>query len=104
VYQTYRFGTMTYTLPNLTPNAAYTVRLHFAESAFSSTGSRLFNVLINGTTVLTDFDIIAVAGAANRAVVEQFNATATSTGQIAVQFVAHVNNPMINAIEIITGS
>src|SRR5262249_39712044 len=32
VYQTERFGDFTYTLPNLTPNGSYTVRLHYAES------------------------------------------------------------------------
>jgi hypothetical protein len=31
VYDTERYGNFTYTVPGLTPGAAYTVRLHFAE-------------------------------------------------------------------------
>ena len=68
VYQSERFGTTTYTIPSLTPSASYTVRLHFAELFQTAAGKRVFNVLINGTTVLSNFDIFATAGAAFKAV------------------------------------
>ena len=70
VYQTERFGNFTYTFPNLSPGAQYTVRLHEAEIYWTSSGQRLFNVAINGQQVLSNFDIYATAGAANKAVVE----------------------------------
>ena len=80
VYQSARQGTVTYTIPGLTAGTSYTVRLHFAELYFSAAGDRVFNVAINGTTVLTNFDIYATAKANFTAVVEQFTATANSSG------------------------
>ncbi len=104
VYQYERYGTsnFTYTVPNLTPGSAYWVRLHFAETYFTSTGQREFNVTINGNQVLTNFDIVAAAGGANTAVVEMFQALANGSGQIVIGFnVGAVNYPKIDGIEII---
>jgi fibronectin type 3 domain-containing protein len=86
VYQTERYGAFTYTIPGLTPNATYNVALHFAEIYWSSAGQRTFNVVINGTQVLTNFDIIAAAGAPKKAIVKSFSTTANSSGQIVIQF------------------
>uniref|UniRef100_UPI002ACC0580 malectin domain-containing carbohydrate-binding protein n=1 Tax=Thermogemmatispora sp. TaxID=1968838 RepID=UPI002ACC0580 len=36
VYQTARLGNFSYTIPNLTPGANYTVRLHFAETYWTA--------------------------------------------------------------------
>jgi Malectin domain/Fibronectin type III domain len=102
VYQSARQGTVTYTIPGLTPGTGYSVRLHFAELYFTTAGSRVFNVAINGTTVLTNFDIYATAGARFTAVVEQFSATANSSGQIVIAFTNGTKDqPMFNGIEII---
>jgi hypothetical protein len=102
VYQSERWGVFTYTIPNLTPNGTYTVRLHFAELAFSTVGARVFNVAINGTTVLSNFDIFATAGAANKALVEQFTATASATGTITISYIqGTANDPKSSGIEII---
>jgi Malectin domain len=100
VYQHNRYGNFTYTIPGLTAGASYTVRLHFAEEYWTTAGSRTFNVLINGTQVLTNFDIFATAGGEYKAVVEQFTATASSTGTITIQFVTVKDNAQINGIEI----
>ena len=62
VYKTSRYGSCTYTITGLTANTTYWLRLHFAESYWGAAGSRLFNVSINGTTVLGAFDIFAAAG------------------------------------------
>lgn len=105
VYQSERWGASSYAMPGLTPGSAYTVRLHFAEFYFGATGQRLFNVLINGTQVLTNFDIVAAAGGANKAVVREFSATADAAGKITIQFAAGAaNNPKISGIEIVAGS
>ena len=104
VYQTERYGNFTYTFPNLSPGATYTVRLHEAEFFWTSTGQRVFNVSINGQQVLTNFDIIAAAGGADRAIVEQFTTTATSSGQIAIQFTTVTDNAKISGIEILPGN
>ena len=102
VYQTQRFGNFTYTLPGVTAGSTYLVRLHFDEFYWTATGKREFNVLINGTQVLTDFDVFATAGGENIAVVEQFNAVANGSGQIVIQFVSVVDNAEINGIEVET--
>ena len=101
VYQHNRYGNFTYTIPGLTAGASYTVRLHFAEEYWTTAGSRTFNVLINGTQVLTDFDIFAAAGGEYIAVIEPFTATASSTGTITIQFVTVKDNAQVNGIEIL---
>jgi hypothetical protein len=100
VYQTARVGNFTYTIPNLTAGSSHTVRLHFAETYFSTAGSRTFNVTINGTQVLTHFDIFAAAGAKNKAITEQFTTNANSNGQIVIQFTEVVNQSLVSGIEV----
>ncbi|ADV82904.1 malectin domain-containing carbohydrate-binding protein [Terriglobus saanensis] len=105
VYQTNRFGTFTYTIPALVPGNTYTVYLHFAETYFTATNQRVFDVTLNGLTVLSAFDIVQKAGGANIAVVQSFTATANSSGQILIGFIAGphgVNNPQVNGIEIVS--
>jgi beta-galactosidase len=105
VYQDARQGTVTYTISGLTAGTNYTVRLHFAELYFSAAGGREFDVAINGTAVLTNFDIYATAGANYTAVVEQYIAAANSSGDIVIAFAnGAVNQPMINGIEILGNS
>ena len=87
VYQHNRYGNFTYTIPGLTAGASYSVRLDFAEEYWTAAGSRTFNVLINGTQVLTNFDIFATAGGEYKAVAESFTATASSAGAVTIQFV-----------------
>src|SRR3984957_20012535 len=105
VYQSERWGVFTYTVPNLTPGSTYTVRLHFAEIAFANAGARLFNVAINGSTVLSNFDIFATAGGANKALVEQFTSTADTTGKITISYIqGSADQPKSSGIEIIAAS
>jgi beta-glucanase (GH16 family) len=100
VYQTGRDGNFTYTVPGFTAGSSHTVRLHFAETFWTSAGSRIFNVSINGTTVLTNFDIFAAAGAKNKAIIEQFTAAANSSGQYVIKFTTVKDNSLINGIEV----
>jgi hypothetical protein len=63
LYQTERWDwspTLTYNIPVV--NGTYTVTLHFAEIYFNAPGQRVFDVSIEGQTVLQNFDIWAVAG------------------------------------------
>jgi beta-galactosidase len=103
VYQHNRYGNFTYTIPGYTPGATYTIRLHFAETYWTTAGSRIFNVLIDGTQVLTNFDIFATAGGEYKAVVEQFTETAPSSGTLTIQFVTVKDNAQVNGIEILSG-
>ena len=104
VYQSNRYGNCIYTIPGLTAGASYTVRLHFAETFHTAAGQREFNVLLNGNQVLTDFDIFATAGGQNKATVQQFTTTASSSGQVVIQFVSVVDNAQINGIEVYSNS
>jgi hypothetical protein len=102
VYQSERFGNFSYTFGSLTPNASYTVRLHFAEIYFTASGSRQFNVVVNGVQALTNLDVFAVAGA-NKALVYDVATSASSGGQIIVQYVSVINNAKSSGIEILGG-
>ena len=101
VYQTERYGNFTYTLPGLTAGLNYKVRLHFAEFYWTSVGQRRFNVFINGTQVLTNFDIIAVAGAPDKATIQEFTTPANASGQMVIQYVTVTDNAKSSGIEIL---
>ena len=75
----------TYTIPYLTPGAAYTVRLDFSENYFNGPGQRTFNVAINGDPALTNFDITPPPGGF-KAVARTFNATADASGKVTIAF------------------
>src|SRR5205814_1675628 len=96
VYQTCRWNaSFTYTIPGLTAGAAYTVRLHWAELTWQAAGQRKFNVAINGTSVLSAFDVFATGGYKN-AVARTFTTTANASGQIVIAFTqGGADNPFI---------
>ncbi len=97
LYKSERWGAFTYNFS--VPFGTYDVTLKFAEIHFTSSGQRMFNVAINGSTVLTNFDVVAQAGGANRAVDRTFTVHGTST--INIQFIAgSADQPKISAIEI----
>jgi poly(3-hydroxybutyrate) depolymerase len=99
-----RYGEMTYTIPGFTAGGTYAVTLYFAETYLTSSGGRLFNVSINSTTVLSDFDIYAAAGGQDRATARAFTTTADSSGQIVIQFISITENPKINGISVQSGT
>lgn len=101
VYQTERYGPMTYTIGGLTPGHTYTVQLHFAETYWSTTGQRRFNVLINGNQVLTNFDILANAGGMNKAVEQNLSGTANGSGVMTLQFTTgNADLPKVDGIAV----
>ncbi|MEJ0091848.1 MAG: family 16 glycosylhydrolase [Limisphaerales bacterium] len=102
VYQTERYGTFTYTFGGLTPGISYKVRLHLVEYYWNNANARAFNVAINGTPVLTNYDIFAAAGGKNKAIVREFTSTPNGSGQIIVAFtVGTADQPKCSGIEIL---
>jgi hypothetical protein len=101
LYQDIRSGPMTYSFT--VPNGVYTVNLKFAEIWFTAAGKRLFNVAINGSPVLSNFDIFASAGGPRAAIDKQFSIP-VSNGAISIQFTAVLDQPSVNAIEIVPQS
>jgi beta-glucanase (GH16 family) len=101
VYQTEHWGASDWAIPNLNPRATYTLRLHFAENTFAAPGKRLFNLIVNGEQVLTDFDIFAIAGAMSKAVAEKFTVKPDENGIVSIQFVpGSADQPTICGIEL----
>ncbi|HST86550.1 MAG TPA: PKD domain-containing protein [Kineosporiaceae bacterium] len=75
------------------------VRLYFANrcSCTSSAGSRKFSVAIDGSSVLSNYDIVADVGD-NVGTMKAF--PITSDGTVDIDFSHIVENPLINGIEI----
>jgi hypothetical protein len=103
IFNSERYGSMTYTIPNLTAGSAQTVTLYFAETYLSGSGQRIFNVSINGTTVLSNFDIYATAGGQNKAIAQTFSTTANSSGQVVIQFTTVTQSPKVNGLTVAAG-
>ncbi len=76
------------------------VRLYFANrySGTSAVGQRVFDVAVDGSTVLPNYDIVADVGN-NVATMKSF--TVTSPGAITVDFTHEVQEPLIDGIELI---
>jgi hypothetical protein len=103
LFTTERFGTQAnpdnigYAVP--LPDGDYTVNLYFDELFFSAAGARIFDVEIEDTLVLDDFDTFATYG--NDTGVQSFTTT-VSDGVLNIEFLkGAANNPHIAAIEII---
>jgi hypothetical protein len=92
-------------LPNLEPNQEYRLKMHFIEPVYTAVGDRRFDVTVNGTQVLNDFDIVAAAGGANKAVVREFRVRTDMSGQLLFFFNAGPGRrsyaPIISALEIL---
>jgi hypothetical protein len=101
IYGSNRTGSFTYTIPNLVPGAVYQVRLHFAETSNLSGSRRRFNVLLNGTKILENFDIVSLAGSLNKATVVPYACVADSSGRIVLQFSSKFGSAKVNAIEVL---
>jgi len=106
VYQTGRVGGFTYTIPGYVAGSTHTVRLHFCETYFPpnagipGAGQRICDVTLNGTQVLTAYDIFAKAGAKNKAIVEQFTAPANGSGAYVIQFAPTTDQCLVSALEV----
>lgn len=76
------------------------LRLYFAEtySGITAPGQRVFDVEVEGATVLSNFDVFALVGA-NRALVRTFYVDVPDS-IMTVSFVHNIENPAIKAIEV----
>jgi pectate lyase len=106
LYQTERYGNLfnansfSYSFP--VPSGNYQVMLKFAETDFTGSGQRVFNVAVNGNQVLSNFDIYADAGGGGKTDDKIFNNISPSSGQILVQFnPGSADSPKVNALQVI---
>jgi hypothetical protein len=86
------------------PNGNYTAKLHFAETfdGITGPGQRVFSFNVQGHE-FKDFDVWVKAGGPNRAYVETVPIEVTD-GKFKITFTSNIENPQINAIEIIPQS
>jgi spore coat protein CotH len=83
------------------PNGKYLAKLYFAETyeGITGPGQRVFSFNVQGHE-FKDFDIWAKAGGPRRAHIETVPVEVTN-GEFRIAFTAQVENPAINAIEIV---
>jgi Malectin domain/Immunoglobulin domain/PQQ enzyme repeat len=81
------------------PNGSYIVNLYFAETCGFPAGTRVFDVQLQGVTVFSALDIAKIAGL-NHSLIESATVSVRKR-RLTIRFVHHLNNPMINAIEIV---
>ncbi len=86
------------------PNGKYTVKLHFAETyeGIYGKGERVFTFKVEGKE-FKDFDVTAKAGGVMKAYVETVEVE-VADGQLDITFTSNIENPEINALEIIPAS
>ena len=106
LYQTQRYGDQSSFVYRFDlPTATYEVELGFAElySKIQNPGQRIFDVRIEGLVVLDNFDVVAQAPGAFRAVTRTF-ITRVADGQLNVAFDRDWRpgneNPIINTIRV----
>jgi hypothetical protein len=76
------------------------VELFFADPDFDKAGKRVFDLALNGQTVLTNFDIVSEAGGKGKAVVKQFTVNSPDgTLDLSIPTASQAQ-PMIAAIRI----
>jgi len=97
LYQTVRAGMTKYEFP-VQNNGLYKITLHFAEFDYHAIGNRIFDVQVEDSLVLTDFDIFAESGS-NFAVIKSANIEITDN-QVDISFIPQTGEPCIAAIEI----
>ncbi|MBJ6751615.1 malectin [Geomonas anaerohicana] len=102
LYQSYRYGSttagsvMSYNIP--VANGNYSVVLKFADNV--GTGQRVFDVKMEGTTVLSNFDIYAKAG--NNTAYDVTIPVSVADGVLNIGFVTKISSPKINGIVVKT--
>ncbi len=97
LYQTERYGNFAY---NFTvPDGNYVVTLKFAEIYWTSSNQRVFNVTIQGTTVMSYVDLYALAGA--KTAYDQTFPVTVNDGVLNIAFQSIIDNAKISSIQIV---
>ena len=86
------------------PNGKYVAKLHFAETydGITEAGQRVFSFNVQGHE-FKDFDVYVKAGGSNKAYIETVPVEVTN-GKFTITFTSNVENPQINAIELVPQS
>ena len=96
LYQTqYTGAQFTYSAP--VSNGTYELSLYFAETQGNAAGQRVFNVTVNNEQMLTNYDVMKDAGAANTATIKRFVIN-VNNGQLILNFKGVTGQAAVAAI------
>lgn len=84
----------------VTETHPHTVRLYFAEMEGKTPGQRVFDVSLQGKTVLENLDVAKEAGGPKRELVKEFKDIGISSG-LDIGFASHAGEAMLSGVEII---
>ncbi len=86
------------------PNGTYSLRFHFIEAGDLAVGARRFDIRANGSTIRSNYDIMAAAGARFKGVAETVSGVVVNQGNgLALDFVNLTSQPAyVVAVEILT--
>jgi hypothetical protein len=84
------------------PEADYSLELGFCEACHFAKGRRLFDVEINGQTVLENFDVFKEAGGGWRALLRRFPVRAVD-GTIQIRFLDRKEGATLNRLRLFDG-
>jgi hypothetical protein len=101
LYQTERWGMTAYQFP-VENNQSYEITLHFAEIYWKSAGRRTFDISLEDSLILDNYDIFAEVGA-NVATQKKFKVKIID-GNLDLNFFAAKDEPKISGIEIVADS
>ena len=93
---------LVFTRPSALPPRSYTVRLHFAELDAVKPGERVFDVTIQGKTLIEGLDVVSQAGGVRRALTRQIKGIRASD-TISIGLVRSANSKyaaILSAIEL----
>lgn len=99
LYQSEKAGNVTYSYDIPVDNGDYTVTLKFAEIWWTAAGKRVFNVAIEGTTVISDLDIFVAAGGAYKAY-DRILKVNVSDAVLNIGFIPIISGAKISAIKV----
>jgi hypothetical protein len=97
LYQREHYGNFSYLFD--CPSGIYETTLLEAETYWSSTNARVFNVFLQGQQVLTNFDIFKAAGGQNIPISRVFTC-AVAAAQLEMDFIPIIDNARASGIQV----
>ena len=90
------YGDFEYNIP--VANGSYALTLRFAETVYWAKGGRVFNVIVNGVPIMTNFDIMEWAP--SRTAVDKTFPITVTTGKVRIQFIGVTHRAIVSAIQL----
>ena len=98
LYDSFREGEFSYRIP--VPDGRYRITTRFVEPAADAAGERVFDVDVNGKTVLKAFDVFAAAGGKLKGVERTVEAT-TKDGTLLIAFRPSRGSALVSSLVVV---